>query len=221
MKTRPILFSAPMVQALLAGTKTQTRRIIKPEPYIDGMGNFCAGGWSYGQEIIGNAPKTAFFAEKKCPYGKLGSLLWVREAWQVWKDFDHLAPRDIPPGADVRYGADGEEWRWDSKRRPSMFIPRWASRLTLEIFDVRAQRLQDISEADADAEGVEQLDGIIDEMQLCVLAKKMDIPPTESRAWFAWLWESINGPGSWDANPWIWCVSFRVHHRNIDQMEPS
>jgi hypothetical protein len=185
---RPILMSAPMVRAILAGTKTQTRRAIKrPERY----------------ERIRDC---AFC----CPYGLPGDRLWVRERIMLPPD---ITPRMLREGADTWprcvYLADGwwfgrkrdlgtlsvadydEEaerslWRelaWRSV--PCIHMPRWASRITLELTDVRVERLQEISQADVIAEGI----------------------PTQTD--YRRLWDSINGAGSWDANPWVWALTFR------------
>lgn len=99
--------------------------------------------------------------------------------------------------------SDPDRWR------PSIFMPRWASRLTLEVTEVRCERLQAISEKDASAEGIEAIDGMYDEAELCRIAKEMRIPATESLVWFRWLWDSINGDrAAWESNPWVWVVSF-------------
>jgi hypothetical protein len=171
MKERPILFSAPMVRALLAGTKTQTRRAWPEQPP--------AG------TPIGYTPDT-----QAGRYGKRGDQLWVREAWRADKRCDHAAPREISPRSAVMYEADGGACQYPlmtpGKLRPGMFMPRWASRITLEVTGVRVERLWEISQADVQAEGC---DGYV--------------------LTYAKLWESINGPGSWDANPWVWVVEFK------------
>jgi hypothetical protein len=185
VKERPILFSAPMVRALLDGTKTQTRRIIKPtQPRDDGR-------WPAGRDPVPD-----------CPYGQTGDRLWVRESWQAWTEFNNVPPREIPPESRVNYVADGSVW--DAKKRPSMFMPRWASRITLEVVGVRVERLQDISETDAMAEGVEWKDH-------AGLAKYT------ARKLYTTLWLLINGLESWEANPWVWVVEFQP----LPQREPQ
>lgn len=179
MKERPILFSAPMVRAIVAGTKTQTRRIVKPGVLED--------GWPIA------------YAAERCPYGAPGDRLWVRETWakagEVGDDIEYRADNPDPLGA-----------RW----RPSIHMPRWASRLLLEVTAVRVERLQDISEDDACAEGVQELDGTLDELALYARAKKMGECATDSRVWFAELWDSINGTRApWASNPFVWVVSFK------------
>ena len=188
MKELPILFSSPMVRALLAGTKTQTRRIVKPQPsFCSDEENSAAG---HTQEALGD----------KCPYGAPGDRLWVRETW---------APRGVnqigggPLTTLIAYRTDGamhalphrEIARDPHNWHPSIFMPRWASRLTLEITAVRVERLQDISEVDAKAE-----DGC-----WVVCGPRWGT----YRAGYHWLWESINGPGSWALNPWIWVITFK------------
>lgn len=155
VKERPILFSGPMVKAILAGKKTQTRRLVKAPR--------------------GSEPSHAG-VDFGCPYGQLFDRLWVRESWQC-----NHADQDR---SKVNYRADGRDrLLWT----PSIHMPRWASRITLEVTDVRVQRLQDISEEDAKAEGA------------------------EGREAFASLWDAINGNrASWASNPWTWAIGFRV-----------
>lgn len=139
-KSRGILFSAPMVRALLAGTKTQTRRVIKP----DGR---------YRLDLV--CPSDG--GPARCPQGAPGDRLWVREAWRADVAHDALPPREIPPGSPVFMEASALNWQGGphdgtpGKLRPGMFMPRWASRILLEVTEVRVERLQDISEADNDA----------------------------------------------------------------------
>jgi hypothetical protein len=198
-KDRPILFSAPMVQALLAGAKTQTRRIIKPQP-ID---------IKIGQSIVPSACG-------KCLYGQPGDRLWVREAFA----FYGMEASTLPP---VFYRADDDTkpgWATppDIRWRPSIHMPRWASRITLEITEVRVQRLQEISEEDAKAEGVGQAfltKGLYWQGGTALIDQRNptfnpSVAIAGSRAAFAMLWESIHGPGAWKANPWVWALSFRV-----------
>lgn len=182
MKERPILFSAPMVRAILAGTKTQTRRVVKQ--HLERLGD---GDWyafdHKGLNYRVNARHTTVAAWAHllqfCPYGQPGDRLWVREAWSGADDPSHKHC--------VHYRADGERaTRW----RPSIHMPRWASRIALEITGVRVERLNDISEADCRAEG---LGGTVD----------------RAHHWYRVLWEQINGPGSWDANPWVWVIEFK------------
>lgn len=193
MTERPILCRPHEVRAILDGRKTQTRRIMKPQP-PDGMSRHC---WF-------NAPIYGFTAKEepssdwwkiRCPYGQRGDRLWVRETWQSLGMHDHISPRDIPVGTEIQYPAtyDG----WDSRKRSPLHMPRWASRLTLEITDIRVERLQGISEADAEAEGAEPV---------LVPPDGGSCPHIEG---FERLWESINGAGSWDANPWVWVIGFK------------
>jgi hypothetical protein len=151
-------------------------------------------------------------AINSCPYGQPGDLLWVREAWQpVWAEADEPAPEGLrsKEGWSIGYAADQIVDWYDgesltSRCKPSIHMPRWASRLTLEITDVRVQRLQEISEKDALAEGIEPR---------CWLGQSTPLPPVAS---FRGLWESVNGPESWAENPWTWALTFKVHHQNID-----
>jgi hypothetical protein len=164
-KERPILFSAPMVRAILEGRKTQTRRIVKPEHVA-----------AYHDDVP--------ILFKRFPYGKPGDRLWVRETWGMFEETHKCIPHyrathatDVVP-------------RW----RPSIHMPRWASRITLEVESVRVERLKECSDADALAEGCSSAD-----MQSG--DRLQDV--------YRRLWESINGPGSWEANPWVWVVEFK------------
>lgn len=203
MKPRPILFSAPMVRALLDGRKTQTRRVVKvpattPKPSL------------HNWQIVdsGQVLKVG-----ECPYGKPGDLLWVREKWSVAKSIEGavLATRDqqwVAYAEDVRLPA-GRDYSWaiesGSRWRPSIHMPRWASRLTLEITGVRVQRLQDIRNDDAVAEGTYGIFG--EGFEAADPVKK-----------FATLWCNINGARSWSENPWVWALTFIVHKQNVDQL---
>lgn len=211
-KERPILFSGAMVRAIREDRKTQTRRVIKPQPDR----KLKAGEGDPGFWFVESYHSPAW----KCPYGKPGDRLWVRETFSrdatsmypcppVWyrasesieSDGIHTCPKDKQlPWADCL--ACWEERHGKFKWRPSIFMPRWASRITLEVTGVRVERLQEISEADAKAEGIEELShGFRDYLQRDV---QMDaVSSYES------LWESINGAGSWDANPWVWVIEFK------------
>lgn len=204
---KPILFSAPMVRAILEGRKTQTRRIVKPQPPSRYNWNQYDGSewfWNDRQgddDMMGWWPSYEF--GQKCPYGKVGELLWVRETWRETGSAQ-MASGSIPKFGNrnqVAYFVDGEH---DGPWRPSIFMPRWASRITLKITDVRVQRLQDISESDAIAEGIEQEDGHWKDY--------LDGDSSyATSAIFSYksLWQSINGADSWDANPWVWVIEFK------------
>ena len=192
MKERPILFSAPMVRALLAGTKTQTRRIIKPQHLA-----------FFNQDA---AAMLSDWNERPLPYGKTGDRLWVREAWGLHAygdDTDWLKGGCTAMDLDdhvIAYRADWGPLQDGCHWRPSIHMPRAASRITLEITGVRVERLQDISAADARAEGCpdKPVDGA-EQASIDLLAK----------LWYHDLWEQINGLDSWAANPWVWVVEFK------------
>jgi len=200
IKERPILFSGAMVRALLDGSKTQTRRPVKddPGPYwhpVVGLYNpvvIANGGYEApGPEIYGAADENQ---GRKCPYGQPGDYLWVRETWAPHPDFPETVRRSV-------YRAD-PECEYDVPRwRPSIHMPRWASRILLEIVSVRVERLQDISEADAGAEGAlewaRRAEGV------------KNVPSLMNVGLFSKLWEQTYGPGSWEANPWVWVVEFK------------
>jgi hypothetical protein len=182
MTERGILLSAPMVRALLDGSKTQTRRVVKPEPIVAEFG-MCRLVDSKDRPIV-------------CPYGQSGDRLWVRETW---------APTALDGVFQYRAssGLPGTTWR------PSIHMPRAASRILLEITGVRVERLQDISEDDCWAEGIDAVDGALDDMTIIDLAKRMDRSCYDAVPTYAALWESINGAGIWDANPWVWVIEFK------------
>ncbi len=202
MRERPILFSGPMVLALGAGTKTQTRRVLKPTPPPAAV--------SFG-EYYHPDPRPHFWAfdgdalmdfAVPCPYGQPGDRLWVREAWSTHAFMDATPPRDLRT-ISIHYWADGDIRT--GKRRPGMFMPRRYSRILLEVTEVRVERLQDISEADAIAEGIEKTGH-----GFWSLYGTAGVDGTYSaRSSYRALWGSINGADSWDANPWVWAVSFK------------
>ena len=182
---RPMLFSAPMVRALLAGTKTQTRRVVKPQP----------------PEFDHATRQHQRILVPRCPYGQPGDRLWVRES---------TAEDCIGSASFARYTADGFTsrlaWWYSKKACPSIHMPRWASRILLEITAVRVERLQDISKADAMAEGLYQDQAGRWTTWSATKEHREHLNPIEA---YRELWESINGAGSWGANPWVWAVEFR------------
>jgi len=196
MADRPILFSAPMVRALLAGTKTQTRRAVKPQPWILAGELLC---WK-------DDALTPEEMAQRCPHGQPGDRLWVRETWTTHAFLDDTPPRDLTTRS-LHYQADGVIKT--GKLRPSIHMPRWASRITLEVTGVRVERLQGISEADAQAEGLHYHDGRGIGHSGWREGHGVGFVYDTAREAYADLWRSINGPGSWKANPWVWCVSFK------------
>jgi hypothetical protein len=234
-KFRPILFSAPMVRALLDGSKTQTRRIVKPQPewtepntqWQTGTGHSGPGWYAHNSDY---PEEGALFY--RCPYGQTGDRLYVRETWAETDLHDgtpvvaYRAGGCIPVGRDTGDGPDFLIHKWAQPDttcceawKPSIHMPRWASRITLEITGVRVERLQDISEADALAEGIRTVrtpewdrqhfgEWRAESDSAMAAGKKPPIGPLPSTSYQA-LWNDINGPGSWDANPWVWVVEFK------------
>ena len=226
MKERPIIFSAPMVRAILAGKKTQTRRVVKLKPWqqIEERDDGAPWPWMYDDDRAGDH-------WLPCPYGQAGDRLWMREAWAPGDWLVFGSAKDDPE--TVLYRADqaalhwdGEAMRtpmntyafpWDAVRwKPSIHMPRWASRITLEVTAVRVERLQDISEADAIAEGIEERRVSENDSRWVNYAS-----PNEGHAYgtcgdprasYYTLWESLHGPDSWDTNPWLWVVEFKRIH---------
>lgn len=189
MTERPILFSAPMVRALLADTKSQTRRIVKPRKDRD------IGCELSPCELAGEVNNGKF----RNAYCAPGDRLWAREAWRACAEADAVKPRDMDAAYRVWYEADAPHQQGVGRRRPGMFMPRWASRITLEVTGVRVERLQDISEADAMAEGVDEW----------ARGACGDPDALDALGKFELLWCSINGRASWDANPWVWRIEFK------------
>lgn len=219
MRERPILFSSPMVRAILAGTKTVTRRVV---------------GVDEPAELVAVKDGAAFFRRPDdpacglrvpCRYGVPSDRLWVREAWRTSVKLDARNGTEIAkecldagyhrPWAPIEYGADGARHDWNGldwgdpgRARSARFMPRWASRITLEVLSVRVERVQEITEEDARREGARQYGG-----EGAVYESLLG-PGTwneSARGWFAELWESINAARGfgWDANPWVWRVEFR------------
>lgn len=200
MSERPIIFNGAMVRAILEGRKTQTRRIVAPDNVYDDIARDAAEDY----ELRG---WTTFWRGKALCIARLsyarGDLLWVRETWAPVRDYgeepwvDYRATPRWPGESDKRAAAwDNEPGSPDAIRwRPSIHMPRWASRITLRVTDVRVQRLQDISESDAKAEG----------WPGAANANLRDAYPI---GWFAWLWASIHGHDAWEANPWVAAIGF-------------
>lgn len=217
VKERPILFSGEMVRAILSGNKMQTRRIVKPQPPSNvesATHNNARDAWFWWDNGL-TGDKFA------CPYGKVGDRLWVRETWRPTYS-DGPAGRqpfiDFKAGPEIKgidYGYVPREYvdgKWQSceeriynmlpgypRWRPSIHMPRWACRLLLEVVSVRVERLQNISEADAIAEG-------------CVASDsdgKFSVPGPVYR--YEQLWDSINGKKHpWASNPWVWVIEFKA-----------
>lgn len=233
MADRPILFSAPMVRALLAGTKTQTRRVVKPQLNGTAEGYTPKVYWPARDTHMTSALTDPAYVQcekpgdydgqiccgprVRCPNGQPGDRLWVRESF--WLDRDGVAYKADQQGGSpwleagahkaMRVGANGTpyvaNWGW----RPSIHMPRWASRITLEVTGVRVERLQDISEADAMAEGVDMNQYIDMPYSPSMPHVTVTMKPRTGREAYAALWEQINGPESWATNPWVWVVEFR------------
>lgn len=219
MKDRPILFSGQMVRALLAGEKTQTRRVLAKQPQPNGGKGLHpvapyqtpSGMWTWVLAATGHGNGGG--NEFLCPYGQPGEMLWVRECFSYGFSVDKDVERRhlITPW----FWADGNPEQGDyAKPRPSIHMPRWASRTTLEITGVRVERLNSISEMDAYHEGID----VEGEPYLAAESAKsagVNCPPASVCA-YADLWDSINGSGAWHVNPWVWVVEFKVHQKNVD-----
>lgn len=222
-RERQVLFSAPMVRALLDGTKTQTRRAVSPasgllvylqDRYGEAINTVCEPGKAPVHRRTPGRPHTELVLPH-CPYGRPGDRLWVREAWAAPHALDGHTPRFMPPTTRVHYAAT--EDRGGLLWRPSIHMPRWACRFVLTLESVRLERLHDISEPDAIDEGVLSLgkqwaaDTFPEYFgDLGVALSNGFKPPIgpSPRDRYAMLWTQINGPGSWSANPWVWVLAF-------------
>jgi hypothetical protein len=210
MTQSPILFSSPMIRALLEGRKTQTRRIVKRP-----TDNFHASYTHLRTDVIAGSlwwwDGDHERAGRSAPYPyEPGQLLWVRESWNNEPIQWHGGASSLTFKADYDEPALNIASKHGIKWRPSIHMPRWASRITLEVTAVKVERLQDISEEDAKAEGADEAE--------IVWRNEYEGPAKTRKAGFRNIWFSIHGPASWDANPWVVAVSFLPHLQNIDQL---
>lgn len=256
MIARPILFSASMIRALLDGRKTQTRRTLKTQP-LDILPMPKAPGREW--VVLEQREPESRGKVIRCRFGLPGDLLWVREAWRVSRKNDGNAPRDLnyERGMTIMYADGGSRAHngqheyendftypglplpdWAGRYRHARFMPRWASRLTLRITEVRVQRLQDISDADAIAEGITMPEPEREERDLSLCAQcggtllinrvhpvsggmMFDSDCTDcstARDRYRHLWNFINGRDAWGANPFVWCLTFEVIRANVDEV---
>jgi hypothetical protein len=191
-----------MVRAILDGRKTQTRRVVKHKPDDD-------------------CPYHENGVAVRCPYGKVGDRLWVRETWRTTKEANNKTPTELNPGHRIWYDADESLQPGFGKRRPSIFMLRWASRIDLEIVGVRVERLQEITHEDAIAEGLAAITKDYGITHKFGIPDRDGYPGTDNTGWpweqwqispvdaFQNLWTKINGAGTWAANPWVWVVEFK------------
>lgn len=232
MAERGIVFGADSVRSILAGEKLQTRRLVRiddtPVLFEDSAANVRQRGIPTNAQnvrFLGSylkcdspAGSTTVSSRVLCPYGAIGDRLYVKETWMELYDNGNDGLTCLPPSGDdqraalrrAKYRADGEKPEgfaasWKSPR----YMPRWASRITLEVTEVRVQRLQEISEEDAKAEGVEPLSCVAPDQPLISGGTAGEYP---CRLAFAVLWDTINGDrASWASNPFVWALSFKVH----------
>ena len=198
-KERPMLFSAPMVRALLAGRKTQTRRLVKGVA-LDWLSD------GFTPDFVADPGNSSV-----CPYGKTGDRIWVKETHAIVPRTAYAMSEGIQQTLRPDYNHDAAVYFADWERskpgrwRPSIHMPRWASRLTLEVTDIRVERLLDCSEADAQAEGLEWVTP-----GMWSVDRALPIIGDDARKVYFDLWDHINGAGSATANPWVWVVSFAI-----------
>lgn len=222
MKEIPMLFSTEMVQALLAGRKTVTRRIADV-PVGDHFGtdimdwglsehpNLSEGKWMYTVQTDVDDSRTF---ELKPKYGKAGDLIWCRETWfpaAINGNRVLVGYHEKDPDVTIEITTDRVEYYWKQLHKgrmiPSIHMPKEAARIWLQVTDIRVERLQDITEEDAQAEGMEKMDDSMFPYKLysCNTASCID-----AKTSFKFLWQGINGDESWNSNPWVWVVSFKV-----------
>ncbi len=203
MKEHPIIFSTPMVQAILEGRKIMTRRVIKPQPL---------NSYLPDSDIIKRLKSIPQHTRKlrdkdnpafihiipKSPYGQVGDRLWVRETWGALEEFSALRIKYMPHDMPIYFKA--EDLPVDIAWKPSIFMPRWASRITLEITEVRVERVRDISHADAILEGA----------KCFPVASPREERLSGAQIVFAGSWDTINAKRGygWEVNPWVWVISF-------------
>lgn len=219
MTERPVLFNAAMVRAILAGRKTQTRRPVAGSPVFVTQ---LIGRDNKPTHEYGLHPESEYVISKNisCPLGRPGDRLWVRETFVSGiglaeiddaKTFHETccAPAGAPLAPRWLYRADGHSIPGTVHWRPSVHMPRWASRIALEVTDVRVQRVQEITAEEAVAEGVRchicdgPVDGTSENDCACFHTARNAVPS------FEFLWRSIYGAESWTANAWVWAVTFR------------
>ncbi|MCL6399099.1 hypothetical protein EXT62_19760 [Pectobacterium carotovorum subsp. carotovorum] len=219
MKERGIIFNGEMVRATLDGRKTQTRRIVKHQPDEDGLARLNGGPWMDTSERV-----------YRCPFGQVGDRLYVRETFAILGNEDgcpidwngNLIKGDEKQAARIYKASCWQEpgnyglWsipdrdiQYEGAWRPSIHMPRWASRILLEITDVRVERLNDISEEDCWSEGIDEVDGRFENIEIIDMALKIGCCAEDAKPTFALLWQSIYGEESWDANPWVWAITFK------------
>jgi len=218
MKELPILFTGPMVRAILDGRKTQTRRIVKPQPsethwefnpgYKLRVSEFLTTadhrGFVNFHHTIPQNPEWDKAGSPYCPYGIPGDLLWVRETFTITAgpiDDEPLGPDNTAIVYRASWDVEVPYCPLDGAWKPSIHMPRWASRINLEITGVRVERLQNISEEDAKAEGAPCEFKTHERVMLGANSSYLN--------GFNRIWRSINGQESWDANPWVWVLEFR------------
>ncbi|MDG4866572.1 hypothetical protein P8631_00910 [Guyparkeria sp. 1SP6A2] len=219
MKKQSIKFNGDMARAILDGRKTQTRRVACGLPTLGDIGVPFKYHTPQGKERWGSrAGQLSELVGVRCPYGQPGDRLWVQEEWTC------LCTDDGAVTADVAYKADGTDIEHADGSGKSPWVspdemPRWASRITLEITDVRVERLQEIGEADAEAEGAEPMRYVPDTGEYVGWSSHQSTPTTDAQRieWggtykdgLRFVWESIKGPDSWDENPWVWVVEFEL-----------
>lgn len=211
---RPVRLKNIEARAILAGRKTVLRRAVRPVRGYEDFANCRPDKAAASHAVWWHGPLETVGAMQDCPYGEPGGRLWVREAWVADAQVDAIAPRDLSQGEPIQYPADGAVRQTGcsmvtpGKTRPSIHMPRWASRILLEVTDVRVERLQDISVEQAKAEGV-RLYTDHAELGDWWHVEGIETYSADPRKSFELLWSSINNADAWAANPWVWVIEFQ------------
>ena len=199
MKEHPILFSTDMVKAILEGRKTMTRRVIKPQPTDAGLefATACEGEFSAWQDDglnLDEHSEDGGPCQRICPYGQVGDRLWVRETFVLTNYQTPVYRADFKDVNGYYWSSIASDPK-DVKWKPSIYMPRWASRINLEITEIRVERVQEIRGWDCISEG----------------CPKIEASTGLARQWFTTLWDSLNAKRGygWESNPWVWVISFK------------
>lgn len=239
MTDRPLDFSALMIRAILDGRKTMTRRVLsRANTYRDGMPWRGLPAWEahdWNDAFVDDGPspagnpgpylKVAYPPDgtrhRIYPIWQPGDRIWVREAWQTLTEYNDRSPKDILRSSYIFYLADreGDGGHWRERRRQSRFMCRWMSRITLTVTEVKVERLQDISEEDAGAEGAPDYAKFVSAVAPYSIGETASEVQSRLRwrqRWFGSFWNELHGPGAWDRNDWVAAIRFTAERRNID-----
>ncbi len=219
MAERPLIVSAPLIKPIQQDRKIETRRLNGLEEINEYPERWAFVGFAAEKDLLGRL--IAVFSDDvnmqntkaHCPYGQPGDTLWVRENWYVGNGYDGIKPRNIPKGRHIKRGymADGEKPEWAGRTWPSIFMPRWLSRMNLEVLEIDVQRLHDITEEAARKEGAEKVWHDANGTYWIPDAQSIKLVGEHGnyRTGFESIWITLNGQQNWDTNPWVWVIKFK------------